>query len=275
MKNKIKISSLPILLVLLLLVLGACNKNEVTVTKDAKEGGLVVPVTANFPYKLANTPTVPIELTVPAGPTIVSIEVYNTFYSTNDTASSNQVLMSTVTSISASLTFTLTYADLKKDLLVKGNPLPDDETLLGIGSYWTLNYTAVMSDGRRVVNNAKTTISVANIYAGNYQCVGIFHHPTAGDRPINEEKFLSAISAYQVTSTTGDLGADYPLVITVNSTDNSCTVAKLDPNPYDLLMTAGQNSRYDPATGVFYLYYYYVGGNGLSRVIEETYTPIP
>jgi len=66
-----------------------------------------------------------------------------------------------------------------------------------------------MSDGRKVINNSTTNIGVANQYAGTYQVDGIFHHPTAGDRPINEEKFLTPIDAYTCWTTLGDLGAGY------------------------------------------------------------------
>ena len=279
MKNKINISRWPLLLGLIVLVFAACNKNEDLLTKDAVEGGLVVPVTANVPYKLANTPTVKITIKGVTGPAIQSIQVYNSYTSKNiqDTANpvSNEVLLKTITPEGSNFTYTLTYADLKQGLLLGSNPLPDDETLLGIGSSWTLRYISIMAkDGRKVINNATTVVSVANIYAGNYHCAGTFHHPTAGDRAINEDKFLSAISAYEVTSTTGDLGKDYPLKIVVNPADNSCTVVKLDPNPYDLFMQVGKDSHYDPSTGKFYLWYFYVGANGMSRVIDEVYTPL-
>ncbi|HNY02563.1 MAG TPA: DUF4361 domain-containing protein [Bacteroidales bacterium] len=279
MKRITNISRWALMMGAVLLVVAACNKNEDLVTKDAQEGGLIVPVTTNFAYKLANTPQVDVTLKAPVGPAIQKIEVYNSYTSADvaDTAHpvSNEVLIKTITPGSGDITFTLTYADLKNGLTLGTTPLPDDETKLGIGSNWTLRYVSYMAaDGRKVINNNKTVISVANIYAGLYQCTGVFHHPTAGDRTINEEKYLTAISAYEVTSTTGDLGADYPLKIIVNPTDNTCTVEKLDPNPYDLFMQAGKDSHYDPATGKFYLWYYYVGSTG-NRVIDEEYTPKP
>ncbi|MFA6128391.1 MAG: hypothetical protein WC699_13905 [Bacteroidales bacterium] len=50
--------------------------------------------------------------------------------------------------------------------MIGGEPLPSDETLLPIGNSWRLSYVSVMQDGREVLNNATTTISFANIYAG-------------------------------------------------------------------------------------------------------------
>ena len=274
MKKIISISRWPLLFGLLLLLAAACNKSVDLVTEDAKEGGLVVPVTANVPYKLANTPQVEVTVDIPSGPAITAIQVYNSFYSTTDEASSNDFMMMEIPVTGSSITFTVTYNDLKNGLVINGNPLPNDETLLGIGSAWTLSYHSVLADGRIVINNSTTTIGVANIYAGNYHCVGYFQHPTA-PRPIDLEKFLTAISAYQVTAEyVGDLEG-YPIIITVDPTTNACVVTKGEGNPLaaDITMTPGEDSRYDPATGKFYLYYQYEGSNG-TRAISEEYTPL-
>jgi hypothetical protein len=275
MKSKIK------LFLLVFTALGflftACNKSEDLVTSDAKTGGLVIP-TSSIPYKLGATPTVSIDVTIPLGPGIASIEVYNTYTSNVTGSVSNAVLMSTIDVASANVTeqvvksFTINYNDLKKDIVIDGAGLPSDETLLPIGDYWTLSYTSVMTDGRKVVNNASTGISVANIYAGFYQCVGVFHHPTAGDRPINEEKFLTPLSAYSCSIPAGDLGASgYSVTITVDPSTNDVSFS--GGVPTDMFGQADKRSYYDPANGHFYLYYYYVGGTG-NRVIDEEYTPL-
>ena len=275
MKSKIK------LFLLVFTALGflftACNKSEDLVTDGAKTGGLVTP-TSSIPYKLGATPTVNIDVTIPMGPGIASIEVYNQYTSNATGSVSNVVLMSTIDVSSANVTeeivksYSITYNDLKKDIVLDGASLPSDETLLPIGDYWTLSYTSVMADGRRVVNNATTGIAVANIYAGFYQCVGVFHHPTAGDRPINEEKFLTPLSAYSCSIPAGDLGASgYSVTITVNPDDN--TVSFSNGVPTDMFPQEGKTSYYEPSTGKFYLWYFYVGGTG-NRVIDEVYTPI-
>lgn len=273
MKNILKITRWPLLLGLIILAFAACNKSEDLVTEDAKEGGLVV-ATKNFEYKLGNTPQVTINVNVPEGSGISYIEVYNSFTRPSDGAVSNEVFVTKMTPQVGDNTLTLTYADLRKDLVINGEPLPADEALLEIGASWTLKYVCYLADdGRKVINAAKSNIAVANLYAGNYLCTGTFHHPTAGDRPINEEKYLAAVSAYGVTSTTGDLGGDYPILITVNPLDNTCVVTKLDPNPYDMFMQAGKVSDYNTESGVFTLWYYYVGATG-NRVIDEVYTPL-
>ena len=255
----------------------ACNKSEDLVTADAKTGGLVTPTSA-IPYKLGATPTVDITIDIPMGPGISSIKVFNQYYRLADTANSDQVLMKTIDvangNVSEALVknLSITYQDLITDILVETVPLPTDETLLPIGDYWQLVYISVMDDGSEVLNNGKTNIAVANIYAGTYQCVGVFHHPTAGDRPINEEKFLTPLSAYSCRTTVGDLGGSgYSMTITVDPTTNDVTYSAGDPA--EIIATADQRSYYDPANGHFYLHYFYVGSTG-NRVMDEEYTPL-
>lgn len=276
MKSKIKVFLL--IFTMLGLMYSACNKSEDLVTKDAQTGGLVIP-TSSIPYKLGATPQVNIAINIPMGIGISSIEVYNKYFGLADTTESNQVLMKTIdvasenSSADVDKTLTIVYTDLIQGLLVEGNPLPSDETLLPIGNYWELSYTSVLSDGRKIVNNATTTIAVANIYAGFYQCVGVFHHPTAGDRPINEEKYLTPLSAYSCRTSAGDLGSmGYSVVITVDPVTN--LVSFSGGVPTDMFANTDSISNYEPATGKFNLFYYYVGATG-NRVIDEHYTPIP
>lgn len=258
------------------LILSACQKNDDLLTADAKEGGLALP-TKSVPYKLGATPTVPLTLTVPKGPGISKIEVYNKYVRASDGLASNKVLMSTVDIASGNSSadmvkeFSVNYTDLIKGLTLDGAGLPGDETLLPIGDSWVLSYESIMEDGRRVVNNAKTTIAVANIYAGTYQCTGVFTHPTAGPRPINEEKFLTPLSAYSCRIPAGDLGGSgYAVTITVDPTSN--TVSFSDGAPTDMFAQPGKDNYYDPATGEFHLSYFYVGGTG-NRLMDEVYTP--
>jgi len=271
-------------LIALGLILSACQKNEDLITADAKTGGLAI-ATASVPYKLGATPTVPLSLTIPMGPGISKIEVFNQYSgvvqindSTTQSFTSNKVLVSTIDvaegNVAADLVkdFSISYTDLTQGITYNGGPLPTDETLLPIGDKWTLTYESIMTDGRRVVNNSKTTIAVANIYAGSYQCVGIFTHPTAGERPINEEKFLTPLSAYSCSIPAGDLGGSgYSVTITVDPTSNDVSFS--DGAPVEMIATPGKRSYYDPSNGHFYLHYFYVGATG-NRVIDEEYTPL-
>ncbi len=267
------------LALLMIMALKACIQPEDLTTKDAKTGGLIVPQSSNVPYKLNATPKVDIDVLLPKGPGIASIEVHNIFTDTGNNVT-NDVIIKTIdvgganTSANVTKSLSVVYNDLIANLLLLSKPLPSKETDLAIGDYWTLSYTAVMNDGRKIVNNGTTNIGVANKYAGNYQCTGVFHHPTAGDRPINEEKYLTPIDAFSCYTGLGDLGSSgYDITITVNN-DNSVTVSAGPNHVTDVFMTPGGENSYDPQTGIFILHYFYVGSTG-NRVIDEKYTPIP
>ena len=257
--------------------LTSCIETDDLMTSNVSVGGLVTPVTKNVPYKLGATPSFEVSVLVPVGPAIQKVEMYKTF--TNIAGKkSNAALLGTldVNSANASKDFTgkvtLKYADLIKDLTVGGKALPANEGLLNIGEAWTITFTSIMADDQRKVNNGATTnIGVANQYAGDYQCVGVFTHPTAGPRPINEKKFLKPLTAYSCNIPVGDLGGSgYFVDIVVDPATN--TVTFKNGVPAEIIASA-ERSYYEPSTGKFYLHYYYVGGTG-NRVIDEVYTPI-
>lgn len=278
MKNIFNKLFIPLFAVLMI-AFNACVEPVDLITSNVRTGGLVDPQVSNFPYKIGATTSFDVGVVIPIGPGIQAIEVNNVFV-TKDGDESNQVLMSTVDVGGANateeveLSFTLTYADLKSGITINGGSLPDADVDLTIGDSWVLSYTAIMSDdSRKVINNAKTNIGVANQYAGDYQVDGTFNHPTGGVRAINREKFLSPIDAYTCKTYVGDLsgyGTDYDIYLVVNA-DNTVTVKGTDDTVTDIIMD-GVN-EYDPATGKFTLNYYYVGGGG-NRVIYEVYTPL-
>lgn len=277
MKLKLNISILAFAVLALLFI--SCNKEEDLLTSDAKTGGLVVP-TSGIPYKLGATPTVNVSVFIPQGPAISKVEVYNTYSGkvSGESKTSNQALMATFdvngenVSKDVTKTFSVKYTDLIKGLTYNGGALPSNEGLLPIGDYWTFNYTSVLSDGRAVVNNAKTKISVANQYAGAYLCTGVFTHPTAGPRPINEEKFLTPVGAYTCNIPAGDLGASgYAVDITVDPVTNEVSFSNGVPTA--MIGSTTQKSYFEPSTGKFYLHYFYVGATG-NRIMDEEYTPI-
>jgi hypothetical protein len=235
-------------------------------TGDVKTGGILLP-TASIPYKLGGTPSFDVSIAIPKGPGIVSIEVYKSY------TGKTELLDQTINAGSANITedaevkTTYNYTQLSSGL-----DLPADETLLTIGDAWTLRYVSVMEDGRKVEVSKKTTITVANKYAGYYQCEGVFTHPTAGPRPINEKKFMTPVDANSSWGPAGDLGASgYFAKFTVDPVTNAVTCSKWDN--YEIVNLPGEESTYDPETGVFVLNYGYIGGGGLMREIRETWTP--
>lgn len=258
--------------------LASCIEADDLMTSNVSVGGLVTPVAKNIPYKLNATPSFDVSVLVPVGPAIEKVEMYKTF--TNiDGKNSNTALLGTldVNGSNATSDFTgkvtLNYAALIKDLTVDGQALPANEGDLNIGEAWTITFVSTMADDQRKVNNAATTsVGVANQYAGDYQVVGTFSHPTAGVRPINEKKFLKPLTAYSCNIPVGDLGgAGYFVDIVIDPVTNTVTYKNGVPVP--VVATADKRSYFEPSTGKFYLYYFYVGGSG-NRIIEEVYTPI-
>lgn len=277
MKNILKYSIFTLLMAQLVLF-SACLKDEDLVTSNAKTGGLVVPGADVLPYKLGATPTLAVSVDVLAGPAVSKIEVYKQFVNSVTEDASNKMLLATIdvnsanTSETVTKEFSTTYNELKAGLTVGGVALPAAENNLNIGDFWELSFVSIMADGSKAVNGAMTVVSVANAWAGKYQCTGTFNHPTAGIRAINETKTLLAVDATTCITALGDLGSSgYDIKIKVNP-DNTCVVTKGVTSPVDVIMTNGKTSYYDPATKKFYLFYYYVGSNG-NRVIEEVYTP--
>ena len=110
---------------------------------------------------------------------------------------------------------------------------------------------------------------IRNAYEGNYHSAGTFHHPTAGDRALNADKFLQTINPNTVQTTYADLGGSgYLMWLQINA-DNTVTVIPKGATP----ATATQfgTNTYNPATKTFTLNYKYPGSGG-DRVITETLT---
>jgi hypothetical protein len=94
----------------------------------------------------------------------------------------------------------------------------------------------------------------------------VFHHPTAGDRAINEGKVLSTTGANSVRTTMADLGSSgYYMILTVNA-NNTVTITPSGVTP-NIDQSWGPNT-YDPAPHTFHLNYSY--NTAAPRIVEET-----
>jgi hypothetical protein len=276
-------------LVFLMQLFTACDKTPVDLmTGDAKTGGILSP-NLSIAYLLGATPIVDVALEVPKGPAITSIKVYNRYLRRSDTTYSNQVLLKTIdvgsANVDESLTkdYTLTYADLSKDITVDGEPLPTDENLLPIGDTWELLYISEMADGRSVENSALTKIDVSNRWAASYLMSG--YALREGD-PVLTGYFsdipwkLATNSAKSViftkiqvwgdgTSTVGGIG---PWVLTMD--DSAGPDAPMPVTVTDAANPAVKNnpdysSRYEPSTKTFYISVYW-GSGPTNRAAVDT-----
>ncbi|RDC64489.1 BT_3987 domain-containing protein [Adhaeribacter pallidiroseus] len=110
-------------------------------------------------------------------------------------------------------------------------------------------------------------LGAKNPYDGTYHATGVFTHPVAGPRDIDEEKTLSTVGATTSRIVVGDLGeaSGYFIYIRVNS-DNTVTIL---PDPLSVtqdVFAIGDNT-YDPATKTFTLNYAY--NSAAPRKISE------
>lgn len=242
-------------------------------TGDVKTGGLVTPL-KSFPYKVGQTTTFDVDVTINKGPGVKSIEVYKTY------TGKTQVLDRTIDVASANATedvqlkVAYNYASL-----ATGLSLPPDEGSLTIGDSWTLSYVSIMEDDRKVLNSSVTSIGVANFFAGPYELNMQYFHPTAGGSYPTEayggerisEIDMPAVSASECTVWFG-VWEDDLITVKINP-DNSIDIS------FDRSGTPGDPedptkiNHYDPVTGKIYLYYSYPGAGG-NRIFWAVYTPI-
>lgn len=261
-------------LIFMVLVFTSCEENYTDLmTGEAKTGGIIAP-TKSFPYKLGGTKNFDLTLNIAKGPGVTSVEVWKKY------TGKAEVLDQTVPVASANATedkaIKLTYNYAK---LIAGLSMPADEGQLNIGDAWTLRYVSVMEDGRRVDVSSKSLVSVANFFAGSYDLVMKYFHPTAGgtyptsayggDRksvvnliPISAYECNAFFGVWEDNLVTIKITPDYKVSLTFNRAD----AVSGDPND-----PANVNS-YDPATGVIKLFYYYPGAGG-NRIFWAVYTP--
>lgn len=112
-------------------------------------------------------------------------------------------------------------------------------------------------------------LRVKNKYHGSYQATGVFNHPTAGPRDIDEVKQVNTVTPNSVESPLGDLGGlNYLVLLTINP-DNTVDVEAAGSAPEVTRRGGDADNYYDPATQTFHLHYSYEGGGG-SRIVKET-----
>jgi hypothetical protein len=115
-------------------------------------------------------------------------------------------------------------------------------------------------------------LPISNPYAGDYQDVGTFNHPTAGLRDIfYPSKVLYTINCRTVGTFVGDTGGG-EVTFTVND-DNSVTIGGYYSSSQLCYPVTGQPNVYDPEALTFTVNYYYPGTGG-NRIISEVYTRI-
>ncbi len=154
---------------------------------------------------------------------------------------------------------------------VKYINLKFDPTTLDLSKKYAIGFEITDAGGAAISSALKEVvveIAIKNAYHGTYSAVGVFHHPTAGDRVINELKLMSTNGPKSVIGNLADLGSSgYRMILTVNA-DNTVTIGKAGATP-DIDQHWGPN-YYDPITKSFHLHYSY--NIAAPRIVEETLT---
>jgi hypothetical protein len=147
-----------------------------------------------------------------------------------------------------------------------------DPSFLETGKY-AIGVKIVSSSSPQVKvsgNYGKQVIAlrVKNKYHGTYHAAGVFTHPTAGNRDIDEDKDLETEEVNSVVAPLGDLGSQgYQMILIVNP-DNTVTIKKAGATP-NVDQSWGPNF-YDPVTKSFHLHYSY--NTAAPRIIKEVIT---
>ena len=147
-----------------------------------------------------------------------------------------------------------------------------DKNQLDLSKQYALGYTiSEAGNGAKisVLKDALFSIGIKNKYHGSYHATGVFHHPTNGDRDIDEDKELVTSGPNSVKANLGDLGGSgYQMNLTVDPATNLVTITPAGVTP-NIDQSWGPNF-YDPATKSFHLFYSY--NTAAPRKVEETIT---
>lgn len=217
-----------------------------------------------------------------AQPAVEEFDVVRLFRDPNNTSQANQPLTVTLTRNAALLptgytelpqgsyeviggtTVTFQAGEVNRALRLKV-----DKNKLDLSKKYGIAFSisnagdAVISKG---FDKAVYEIGIKNEWHGDYQATGVFTHPTAGDRAIDEPKALLTVGPRSVRAPLGDLGgANYFMVLTVG-TDNKVTITPSGVTP-NVDQSWGAN-YYDPATKTFHLHYSY--NTSAPRIIKES-----
>jgi hypothetical protein len=257
-------------------------------TSDVKTGGLVDP-SSSIAYKLGMTPSLDIVLNVPKGPGIQSIRIDKSYTRMSDTTTSN-VVSTTIDINGANETGDVeklipqTWDSMKEGLTLPTDPqIPANENVANIadfiGDYWEFRYTTTMTDGRVLENTRTTKVAIANFFAGSYDLLVKYFHPTAGgsyptapyggDRkskidmvPVGALDCQVFFGVWEDNIINIHIASDYTVTLTFDRPD------AIQGDPYN----PNNVCSYDPETGIIKLYYYYPGSGG-PRVFWAVYTP--
>lgn len=92
---------------------------------------------------------------------------------------------------------TATYAELKEGLTIGGAALPDEDTALNIGDFWTISYRAKTENGDESLSRTSTKVAVGTRFAGVYKVIASSYYRIGEDNGnwTGEERIIESVDA--------------------------------------------------------------------------------
>lgn len=219
----------------LLFVAVSCNEDDFVTYGDESPQGISDPfiqvLTPVISFQ-AGTPSYTMEFNVVNGlKRITAVEVYMTFTDAVSGAESNEALLATYPLDADDLTVIsdeLTYAELKTGLTVNGNPLPDDEVNLAIGSGWKFRFLGKRAGGD-IGLPGSIRVGVLSRFAGNYKVIesGYYRINVFSSNWNGQTRFIGSVDAttFSYNDFWGPFGwGGQSFNFSLNETDNTLTV---------------------------------------------------
>jgi hypothetical protein len=162
------------------------------------------------PYLQINTPVIGFQAgiedyavslnAINGAKSISEVKVYSVFTDAGSGETSNEVLLTSFPVTSPTRTVIdgkLTYDDLKAGITVGGEPLPEDQNELKVGSGWKLRFTGISAFGELPLGGS-VTVAVLSRFAGIYKVKASVYYRIGVEQPASvwtgQERFIGSVS---------------------------------------------------------------------------------
>jgi hypothetical protein len=250
-----KLNKFSFLIVIILLLLGACTDPDNLVPTNSDWNGTEFPVgggllelsSAKLNYVVGDAKDYTVELSVKqAGSnTTTKVDVYSSFYTYKKDENhvlvldedgnkirliSNEVLLKSITiteKLTHFISFSFNYADLIKDLMVDGEALPASDGGLSIGDYWNLRFVSTVEDGNQYQNYQGASVTVSTRFAGTYICTEMAYYRLGvlkNSYWLGEELSIESVDAITYKYNWGEpIDWEGPLYLQIDPATNAIT----------------------------------------------------
>lgn len=193
-----------ILLSFLAIGLVACDGNDLDFDTTAEidhTGGLISVDKALISYVVGEDGTYTFSGSVlQADVATSSIELYKSFTDVDGNTSETipfKTVSLTTDSQTELFSTTASYAELKEGLSVNGAALPDSDTELNIGDFWTISYRAITENGDESLSRTSTKVAVGTRFAGVYKVIASSYYRIGEDNGNwnGEERIIESVDA--------------------------------------------------------------------------------